>query len=262
MIHPTALVDPGAEVAATAEVGPHCVIGAGVILEDGVRLIGQVSIEGPTRIGAGTLVHPFAVLGGAPQHAGDAGEGARLEIGPRNVIREHVTMHRGTKGGLGVTRVGSGGYFMAGSHVGHDCQVGENVTLANNAVLGGHAEIGDGVMLGGQAAVHQRARVGRCAFIGGMAGVKYDVIPFAAAWGNHAELQGLNLVGLKRRGFSRAVISQLQAGLALIFAEEGALSERLVCAAERFAGAPEVMEIVDFIRTQSGRPLTTPPRRP
>ncbi len=259
-VHATAMVGDGAQVAGSVEIGAYSVIGPGVRLGEDVRVGSHVVIEGETEIGEGSRVHAFAVLGGAPQHAGHQGEPTRLIIGPRNLIREHVTMHCGTAMGRGVTTVGSDGFFMVGVHVGHDCIVGDHVVMANNATLGGHVTLGDHVIMGGLSAAHQNTRIGRHAFVGGMAGVNHDVIPFGNVWGNHAHLEGLNLVGLKRRGFSREAINTLRAAYRMLFAEEGTFQERLDDTAYAYSGSPEVMEIVEFIRADATRPLTTPQR--
>jgi UDP-N-acetylglucosamine acyltransferase len=162
--------------------------------------------------------------------------------------------------GRGVTKVGSDGFFMVGVHVGHDCIVGDHVVMANTATLGGHVVLEDYVIMGGLSAAHQYTRIGRHAFVGGMAGVNHDVIPFGNVWGNHAHLEGLNLVGLKRRGFSREAINTLRAAYRMLFAEEGTFQERLDDTAYAYSGSPEVMEIVEFIRADANRPLTTPQR--
>jgi UDP-N-acetylglucosamine acyltransferase len=257
-IHPTAIVHDGAKLADSVEVGAYSVVGPDVTLGEGVRLISHVNIEGVTEIGAECVIHPFASLGGAPQHLGHKGEPTQLIIGERNVIREHVTMNTGTVAGGGVTRVGSDSLYMVGSHVAHDCMVGDRVTFANNATLGGHVQMGDFVFIGGLAAVHQFSRIGRYAFIGGVSAVTKDVIPFGSVWGVHAHLEGLNLVGLKRRGFSREEINDLRSAFRLLFAEEGTFQERFEDVARLFAGAPRVMEIVDFIRAEANRPLCLP----
>ena len=257
-IHPTALVDAGAQLADDVEVGAFCTVGPQAILAAGVRLVSHAVIEGATEIGAGTVVHPFAVLGGAPQHLAHKGEPTRLVIGERNIIREHVTMHTGTVAGGGVTRVGSDSLYMVASHVAHDCVVGDGVTFANNATLGGHVHVGDGVFMGGLCAAHQYTRIGRFAFIGGVSAVTKDVIPFGSVWGVHAHLEGLNLVGLKRRGFAREAISNLRAAYRLLFGPEGTFQERLEDVSRVFAGSPEVTEIVDFIRADASRPLCLP----
>jgi UDP-N-acetylglucosamine acyltransferase len=259
-IHSTAIVDPKARLAGDVAIGPYSIVGANVRLGAGVRLASHVVIEGHTDIGEECIVHPYACLGAAPQHAGHKGEPTRLLVGARNVIREHVTMHCGTAMGRELTTVGSDGFFMVGVHVGHDCIVGDKVIMANNATLGGHVVVGDHVIMGGLSAAHQNIRIGRHAFVGGMAGVNHDVIPFGNVWGNHAHLEGLNLVGLKRRGFSRETINTLRAAYRMLFAEEGTFQERLEDTAAAYAGSPEVMEIIDFVRADASRPLTTPQR--
>lgn len=259
-IHPSALIHDGAKLGADVEVGPFSIVGPDVVLGDGVRLLSHVVIDGVTEIGEACVVHPFAYLGGPPQHLGHKGEPTRLVIGARNIVREHVTMHTGTVSGRGVTTVGSDGLFMAGSHVAHDCIVGDKVTLANDATLGGHVTVGDFVFMGGLCAVHQYARVGRYAFVGGLAAVSGDVIPFGSVWGNHAHLEGLNLVGLKRRGFSREAINDLRSAYRMLFAEEGTFQERIEDVARLYAKSGDVMEIIDFIRTGDNRPLVSPTR--
>jgi UDP-N-acetylglucosamine acyltransferase len=259
-VHPTAIVSPSARLADDVEVGPYGLIGPDVTLGSGVRIASHVIIEGVTELGEGCVVHPFAVLGAAPQHTGHQGEPTRLVIGARNLIREQVTMHCGTAMGRGVTTVGSDGFFMVGVHIGHDCIVGDHVIMANTATLGGHTVVEDYVIMGGLSAAHQYTRIGRHAFVGGMAGVNHDVIPFGNVWGNHAHLEGLNLVGLKRRGFSRESINALRSAYRMLFAEEGTFQERLDDTAYAYSGSPEVMEVVDFIRADSSRPLTTPQR--
>lgn len=257
-IHATAMVAPGAELADGVEVGAFCTVGPHVRLGPRVRLISHVVLEGSTTIGADCVVWPFAMLGGSPQHLAHRGEDTRLEVGERNSIREHVTMHTGTVAGGGVTRVGSDGLFMVGTHVAHDCVVGDGVAMANNAALGGHVQVGDNVFIGGLAGVHQHTRIGRHAFVGASAMVTKDVIPFGSVWGNHAHLEGLNLVGLKRRGFSRETINDLRSAYRLLFAQEGTFGERLADTARVFHGSPEVREIVDFIRADASRPLCLP----
>jgi len=255
-IHPTALVAPGAEVAADAEVGPYCTVGADVKLASGVTLRSHVVIEGETEIGEGCEVWPFAVLGSPPQHAGyKQGDRCKLVVGKRNLIREQVTMHGGSTFGRGVTTVGDDCAFYVGAHVGHDCEVGNHITLTNGATLGGHVRLGDYVIMGGLSAIQQRGCVGRYAFIGGAAGVTTDVIPYGMVWGNHARLEGLNLVGLKRRGFSRDEINTLRAAFRAIFRAEGRFADRVAAAAEAYASSPQVMEIIEFIRAERHQPL-------
>jgi UDP-N-acetylglucosamine acyltransferase len=259
-VHPTAIVDPQAGLGEDVEIGPYCLVGPGVRLGARTRLASHVVLEGETEIGEDCVIHPFTTLGGPPQSNGWRGEPTRLEIGARNRIREHVTMNCGTVAGRGVTRVGSDGFFMAGVHVGHDCIIGDKVIMANTATLAGHVVVEDHVMMGGLSAAHQFTRIGRHAFVGGMAGVNYDVIPFGNVWGNHAHLEGLNLVGLKRRGFSREVINTLRGAYRMLFAEEGTFQERLEDTAAAYQQSAEVMEIIAFIRTDANRPLTTPRR--
>lgn len=259
-VHPTAIVAKGAELADGVEIGPFCVIGEKVRIGPGTKLKSHVVVDGSTEIGAQNEVWPFAALGGPPQHLAYRGEDTRLVIGDGNIIREHATMNLGTVQGGGVTSVGSNGLYMIESHVGHDCIVGDNVVMTKQATLGGHCHVGDFVMVGGLAAVHQYCRVGRYAFIGGLAAVVKDVIPYGSVWGNHAHLEGLNLVGLKRRGFSRDTINTLRAAYRLLFADEGTFQERLEDTAETFGDSSEVMEILDFIRADANRPLCLPER--
>lgn len=257
-IHPTAVVDSGAVLADGVEVGPWCVVGPGVTLEQQVRLVSHVVVQQDTSIGARTVVHPFAVIGGDPQHGGYKGETVRLEIGEDCLVREHSTFNRGTPGGGGLTRIGNGCMFMTGAHVGHDAIVGDSVTFANHATLGGHAEIGDRVFLGGLCAVHQFGRVGQGAIIGGLAAVTRDVIPYGSAWGNHARLHGLNLIGLKRKGYDKAVIRRLLAAFRDLFEGGGTFAGRLDAVAAGYADLPEIVEIVAFIRHAGKRPLCLP----
>lgn len=259
-IHPTAVVAKGAELAEGVVIGPYCIIGERVTLGRNVRLTSHVVVEGVTDVGDDCEIHAFANIGGPPQHLAHKGEPTELRIGPRNIIREHVTMHTGTAQGRGVTTVGADGLHMVGSHIAHDCIVGDHVVLAKGATLGGHVVMGDYVFMGGLAAVHQFSRVGRYAFIGGLAAVTKDVIPYGSVWGNHAHLEGLNLVGLKRRGFPRETISAMRAAYRMLMADEGTFQERLEDTARTFGETPEVMEIVDFIRADNNRPLCLPER--
>ncbi|TCS17395.1 acyl-ACP--UDP-N-acetylglucosamine O-acyltransferase [Caulobacter sp. BK020] len=259
-IHPTAIVDPAAKLADDVAIGPFCIVGPDATLGARVRLLSHVVVDGVTTIGEDTEVHAFSSLGGPPQHLGYKGERTELVIGPRNIIREQVTMNTGTASGRGVTTIGADGFFMAEAHVAHDCVVGDNVVLAKGATLGGHVDVGNFVFVGGLAAIHQFSRVGRYSFIGGLAAVTKDVIPYGSVWGNHAHLEGLNLVGLKRRGFSREAINALRAAYRLLFADEGTFQERLDDVAEAHAETPEVMEIVEFIRADGNRPLCLPER--
>jgi UDP-N-acetylglucosamine acyltransferase len=261
-IHPSAIVEDGAQLGADVEIGPFCIVGRHAVLEAGVRLIAGVAISGHTTIGARTIVHHGAVLGGEAQIRGDDARSAQLTVGPDCVIREHVTMSLGSKRGGGLTSVGERGYFMGYSHVGHDCHVGNDVTFANGAQLGGHVEIGDGVIMGGLSAVQQFGRVGRGAMIGGVTGVNTDVIPYGIATGDHALLGGLNLIGLKRRGITRASINALRAAFKLIFLEAGgSMADRTRIARDKWAGVAEVEEVADFILVPAKRPICLARRR-
>ncbi len=261
-VHPSSVVEEGAVIAAGVEIGPFCHIGARVRLEEGVRLRSHVSLTGITQLGARCDLYPGVALGGMGQIRGNDFTEGRLVIGADCVLREMVSMHVGSRKGGGLTQVGSGGYFMANSHVGHDCRVGDNVTFANSVALGGHVEIGDGVIFGGLAAVQQFCRVGRGAMIGGLTGVNRDVIPYAMAFGDHVELAGLNLVGLKRRGLSRDTINAMRATFRLVFyGEGGKLADRARSARDRYPDVAEVGEIVDFILADAKQQLCLARRR-
>jgi UDP-N-acetylglucosamine acyltransferase len=257
-IHPTAIVADGAQIGDGVEIGPYSVVGGNVVLGDGVVLHSHVVIDGWTTIGAETHVFPFASVGHVPQDKKFSGEKTELIIGENNTIREGVTINPGTEHGGGVTRIGNGGLFMAGVHVAHDCIVGDNVIFANNATLGGHCVVGDFAFMSGLTAAHQFVRIGKHAIIGGMSGVEKDVIPYGSVLGNRAVLKGLNIVGLKRRGFSRDEIHSLRRAYRLLFAEEGTLKERVADVAEEYGDNESVMDIVDFIRADTKRKLVTP----
>ncbi len=257
-IHSTAIVAEGAQLGSGVTIGPYCVIGPKVRLGDGVSLVSHVCVDGITEVGAGTRVFPFAVIGHPPQDMKYQGEETRLEIGANNVIREHVTMHPGTTGGGGVTRIGNNCLFMISAHVAHDCQVGNNVVMVNHATLGGHVRVGDFAILGGLSAVHQFVRIGPHAMIGGMSGVEADVIPFGLVMGERARLGGLNVVGLKRRNFSRLDIQALRTAYRLLFAQEGTMAERLDDVASLYPDNAAVNSIIDFMRSAEMRAVTLP----
>jgi UDP-N-acetylglucosamine acyltransferase len=254
-IHPTAAVAPSAVIGEGCRIGPACVVGPHVELGAGVELISHVVVDGYTRLGDGVRVFPFATIGMAPQDLKYKGEPTRCEIGARTLIREHATIHRGSVGGAGVTRVGADCMIMAVAHVAHDCTLADRVIIANNVMLGGHVEIGDTVFVGGGTAIHQFVRIGRQAVIGGMSGVEADVIPYGSAMGNRARMIGLNLIGLKRRGFSRPQIHALRGAFRLLFKEPGVFSERLEEAERRWADDAQVGEILAFIKAPSKRGL-------
>ena len=257
-IHPTAVVEPGARLAETARIGPYCVVGSEVELQDGVELVSHVVAAGRTVVGAETRVFPFASIGHQPQDLKYQGEKSRLEIGRRNIVREHVTMNPGTAGGGMLTRVGDGCLFMVGAHVAHDCRLGDNVIMANNATLAGHVAIGDFAILGGLSAVHQFVRVGKHAMIGGVTGVERDVIPYGQVVGDRARLVGLNIVGMQRRGFSRDQVQALRTAYQMLFGEAGTLAERVDEVARQFVDVEAVRDIVEFIRADSQRGLCRP----
>ena len=254
-IHPTAIVASGAQIGADVTIGPWCSVGPAAVLEDGVNLISHVVVDGITRIGAGAQVYPFVTIGMAPQDLKYKGEATRTEIGARCHLREHVTVHRGTITGTGVTKVGDGCLLMAGVHVAHDCELGDGVVIANNVLLGGHVSIGANAVLGGGAAVHQFTRIGRAAMIGGMAGVAADVIPFGTVIGNRAYLAGLNIIGLRRRGYDRAQINAVRAAFRLMFLGGGVFNDRVEEARATYGGETLVAEMLEFIATTGKRGL-------
>jgi UDP-N-acetylglucosamine acyltransferase len=260
MIDPTARIEPGARIGAEVSIGPYCIVGSDVALGDGCRLLAHVHLAGHTAIGARTVIYPFASLGTPPQSVRYKGGPTRLVVGSDCDIRESVTMSTGTEDGGEVTAIGDRCFFMAGSHVGHDCRVGSDVTFANNAVLGGHVSVGDRAFLGGQAAVHQFVRVGEGAMIGGMSGITRDVIPFGFAFGPKAELVGLNVVGLKRRGHGRADLHRLRQCYRALFLGGGEFRDRLAAVAAEHGADPLVGKIIAFLRAGGSRPPRMPPR--
>lgn len=261
LIHPTAIVEDGARLGTDVTVGAFSIVGAEATLQDGATLDAHVIIRGRTTIGARTRIAAFSVIGGEAQDLSFKGEPTTATIGPDCVIREHVTIHRGTAAGRGATDIGANCFFMIGSHIAHDCVVGNNVILTNQAMLGGHSEIGDYAILGGLAAVQQRCRVGAHAFIGGLTGVTRDIVPYAMATGRWARISGVNVVGLSRRGFSRDAIHRLRAAYDEFFHSSGTRADRLAALSGKFADEPAVDELVAFIRASGDRPLALP-RRP
>jgi UDP-N-acetylglucosamine acyltransferase len=257
-IHPTAIIEDGARIGEGCRIGPYCHIGSDVTLGERCELISHAVVAGRTTVGAGTKIFPFASVGHQPQDLKYKGEASTLTIGADCIIREGVTLNPGTEGGGMTTVVGDRCAFLANSHVGHDCQVGNNVIFSNNVMLAGHCTVGDFAILGGGAAVIQFARVGNHAFVGGMSGLENDLIPYGMALGNRAHLSGLNIVGLQRRGFSRSDIHDLRRAYRLLFANEGTLSERVGDVAEEFKNHPIVQEIVAFMRVTGKRSLCTP----
>lgn len=256
-IHPSAIIEDGAQIGKDCKVGPFCVIGPRATLRDRVELQSHVVVTGCTEIGSDTVVFPFAVIGGIPQDLKFKGEESCLIIGERNRIREHVTMNVGTEGGGGMTRVGDDGLFMAGCHIAHDAQVGNNVIIVNSAAIAGHCIIEDDVIVGGLSGIHQWVRIGRGAIIGAVSMVTNDVIPHGLVQGPRGQLDGLNLVGLKRRGVARGDITALRAAFQMLAQGEGAFQDR----ARRLGEETEsryVREIVEFVLGESDRSYLTP----
>lgn len=255
-IHPTAIVEDGATLGEGVEIGPYCMVGPKVVLADKVKLHSHVVIGGTTSIGEETELFPFASIGLQPQDLKFSGGDTRLEVGARNTIREYVTMNPGTEHGGGLTKVGDDGLFMASSHVAHDCQLGNNVILANSVAVAGHCVLGDFVIMGGLSCIHQFGRVGPHAFVGGASAVERDVIPFGMAIGNRAILAGLNLIGLKRRGFAREDMRALRNAYNEIFlSDQGTLHERAAVVAKEMADNQVVSAVTDFILDDTSRAI-------
>ena len=257
-VHPTAIVEDGATIGADVIVGPFSLIGEGVTLADGVAIDARVIIRGRTSIGERTRISAHAYIGGEPQDLSFGGEDTAIEIGADCIIRENATIHRGTARGRGITSIGNRCFLMVGSHIAHDCVVGDHVILTNNALLGGHSQIGDYAILGGAAAVQQRVRIGAHCFIGGMTGVERDVVPYAMAAGRSAEIAGVNVRGLKRRGFTHDDLLTLRAAYRTFFGHHGPRPERLAAVEEAFGNVPAVGPLVDFLRATGDRPLVLP----
>lgn len=258
-IHPSAIIEAGASIGDGAHVGPFCHVSGDAVIGDGVRLVGHVTVMGATTIGTNTTVYPQVVLGGPPQNQSHKGGRTTLTIGANCTIREFVTMHIGTDNARGATTVGDNCNFLAYSHVAHDCAVGNNVTLTNGATLGGHCEVGDNVGIGGLSAVHQFVRIGEGAFLAGGSMLVGDLIPYAIAMGNRAKLRGLNLVGLRRSGMSKAEIMTLRRAYKTIFDPARPVSENIEFARTEFADSPRAMNIVDFIGARGKRHYAVPP---
>ncbi|MEQ1569023.1 MAG: acyl-ACP--UDP-N-acetylglucosamine O-acyltransferase [Myxococcota bacterium] len=248
MIHPTAIVDPSAELG-DVELGPYVVVGPRVRLHDRVRLGAHSVVESDTEIGPGTVLHAHVVLGGAPQDLKhDPSVNTTLVVGADNVFREFTTAHRGTSAGRGTTRIGSRNYFMANSHVAHDCWVGDDVMFANSAAIAGHVDVGNGAILGGLSAVHQHARVGRLAMVGGGAMCAQDVPPFTLAQGDRARLYGVNIVGLRRAGLGDSASAALKDAWRVLFASDLPWKTALTRVDEAHGSVPEVAELLTFLR--------------
>ena len=256
-IHPSAIIEDGAQLGADVSIGPFCVVGPKAVLGDRVELKSHVVITGDTQIGADTVIFPFCCIGEIPQDVKFKGEAAKLVIGERNRIREHVTMNPGTEGGGGITKIGDDGFFLAGSHVAHDAKVGDRVIIVNQSAVAGHCVIEDDVIIGGLCGIHQFVRIGQGAIIGALTMVTNDVIPHGLVQGPRGELDGLNLVGLKRRGVSRADISGLRVAFQTLKDGDGSFLER----ARRLGDETEsdyVAQMVEFILADTDRHFLTP----
>ena len=257
MIHKTAIVDPKAKISSSVEIGAYSIIGPKVEIGDNTIVQSHVSIVGNTKIGSKNNIYPFASIGNDPQDLKFSGEETKLEIGDNNKIREYVTINSGTKGGGGLTKVGNNCLFMVSSHIAHECLVEDNVILANNVPLGGHAHIEENVIIGGNSAVQQFTRVGKSAMIGGMCGVVRDIIPYAMVHGNRSILQGLNLIGLRRKNIPNKEIMILTDAYKEIFKNEN-LSENLKNLNSDLKKNDLVKDVVNFLEKDKKRPICTP----
>lgn len=256
-IHPSSVIEDGAQIDPSAKIGPFCVIGSDVIIGPQVELKSHVVVTGRTEVGEGTVIFSFAVIGEIPQDLKFKGEQSRLVIGKRNRIREHVTMNAGTEGGGGMTRIGDDGLFMAGCHIAHDAVIGDRAIIVNSAAIAGHCVLADDVIVGGLAGIHQFVRIGRGAIIGAVTMVTNDVIPYGLVQAPRGDLDGLNLVGLKRRGVARTDITALRAAFQMLAQGEGTFHDR----AERLGAETDsayVKEIVDFVLGDTDRSFLTP----
>ncbi|OPY71610.1 MAG: Acyl-(acyl-carrier-protein)--UDP-N-acetylglucosamine O-acyltransferase [Syntrophorhabdus sp. PtaU1.Bin058] len=248
MIHPTAIIHKNAEIDDDVDIGPYCIVDEKVKIRKGTKLLGHVVLQGNTTIGAGCTISPFASIGGPPQDISYKGEDTTLNIGDNNIIKEYVTINKGSVHGGGATVVGSNNFIMAYAHIAHDCKVGSNIIMANCATLAGHVEVADFVTFAGLCAVHQFCRIGKYAFISGITGVPKDVPPYVIAAGSRAELYGLNVVGLERRGFTKEDISQLKKAYRILFRSSLPLTTSLKVIQEELKGE-HIDELIRFIRS-------------
>ena len=257
-IHPTAIIEDGAKLGKDVEIGPFCVIGKNVELGDRVKIISHVCVDGYTKIGEDTEIFPFAAIGLKCQDLKFHGEESKLEIGKRNTIREYVTIHPGTEKGIQTmngkvtnkTIIGDGNFFLVGTHVAHDCVLGNNIIMSNNATLAGHVEVGDNVIMGGLSAVHQFSKIGKGAMIGGMSGVEGDVIPYGIVMGERANLNSFNLIGLQRGGVEKAMTKEMLMAFKDLFDKNGTFEERKAKVKEEYKDNSFIMDIIDFIDSE------------
>ncbi len=249
MIHPTAVIFPGASIGSNVTIGPYSVIGGNVVIGDGCEIGGHVVIEGRTTIGPETVISQFASIGGPPQDLSYRGEDTRVEIGARVRVREYVTIHRGTSRGKGATTIGDECFLMAYCHVAHDCVLGPGVIMANSAHLGGHIELGTKAILGGVVAVHQFVRVGEYALVGGVSGVAKDVPPYTLASGARIYVYGLNELGLRRSGFSRETILDIKRAFRLAFRSSLQIAQAVEKIRTEMSHSPEALRFAEFLAT-------------
>ncbi len=257
MIHKTAIVDKKAKISAKVIIGPYSIVGPKVEIGEGTEIQSHVYITGNTTIGNNTKIFSFASVGTDPQDLKYQGEETKIEIGNNNIIREHVTINTGTNGGGRITKIGNNNLIMIGAHIAHDCMVGNNVVIANSAAIAGHAQISDDVIIGGKCGIQQFTRIGRMAMIGGMSGVSRDVIPYGLSFGNRNYLEGINLVGLRRKKVSNKEILALSEAYKEIF-KTGSLHENLTKLSEELKNNTYVKEVIDFINHDKKRPICTP----
>jgi UDP-N-acetylglucosamine acyltransferase len=257
MIHKTAIIDPEARIASNVRIGPYSIIGPNVEIGESSIIQSHVSIIGNTKIGENNKIYPFASIGNNPQDLKFNGEKTKLEVGDGNTFREYVSINPGTKGGGGLTKVGNNCLFMVSSHAAHDCLIGNNIVLANNVAIGGHVHLDDNVIIGGNSAVQQFARIGKSAMIGGMCGVVRDIIPYGIAHGNRSVLQGLNLIGLRRKNIPNKEIMILSKAYKEIFKDEN-LTQNLNNLSKDLTKNELVLEVINFLEKDKKRPICTP----
>jgi UDP-N-acetylglucosamine acyltransferase len=248
-IHPTAIIDPKAEIDSGVVIGPFCCIKKNVKIKTGTTLLSHVIIEGSTEIGENCTIHPYASIGFPPQDLKYRGEDTKLVIGNNNTIREYVSMHRASVGGTGTTLIGSSNFFMAYVHVAHDCKIGSNVVLANAATLAGHVRIDDSAVVGGLVAIHQYTRIGSYAMIGGFSGIGQDIPPYMIASGARAKLYGPNTIGLKRQGFKDEIINDIKKAYKILFREKRTLKDAMKKLREEMPDVAEINQLLEFIET-------------
>jgi len=246
-IHATSIIDPKAELDSSVEIGPFCIVKGGAVLKKGTKLVSNVIIESGSEIGENCVIHPFSSIGFAPQDMKYKGENTKLVIGNNNVIREYVTLHRASVSGSGVTTVGDNNFLMAYAHVAHDCKIGNHVIMANAATLAGHVLVEDYAFIGGVVAVHQFTRIGKHAMIGGFSGIGQDIPPYMIAAGARAKLFGPNTIGLKRHGFSDAVINGIKKAYKILFREKRTLQDAIKKVKEEIPQSKEIVHLIEFI---------------